>query len=268
MAIGYQAGQSNQGLQSVAIGYYAGKNDQQYYSVAIGPGAGANGQGSGSVAIGYNAGCVSQKENSIAIGNYAGFFSQRENSIAIGNFSGANSSVQQNTIVLNASGANFITPQDHAFYVNPIRPNSLGANTLQYDTSTNEIVYNAAKTFVIDHPDDKNKYLVHACLEGPEAGVYYRGKSEIINDKCVNIPLPKYVENLASDFTIQITPIYNPENDKDIVYKTTEIENNSFTVYGQNGKFFWTIFGLRYNINIEPNKSEVIVKGNGPYKYI
>ena len=36
-----------------------------------------------------------------------------------------------------------------------------------------------AKTFVIDHPDDENKYLVHVCLEGPEAGVYYRGKAEV-----------------------------------------------------------------------------------------
>ena len=29
--------------------------------------------------------------------------------------------------------------------------------------------------------EDKDKYLVHACLEGPEAGVYYRGK-DIIQD--------------------------------------------------------------------------------------
>jgi len=33
-----------------------------------------------------------------------------------------------------------------------------------------------SKTFVREHPLNKDKYLVHACLEGPEAGVYYRGE--------------------------------------------------------------------------------------------
>ena len=29
-----------------------------------------------------------------------------------------------------------------------------------------------SKSFIIDHPTDPSKYLVHVCLEGPEAGVY------------------------------------------------------------------------------------------------
>ena len=41
-------------------------------------------------------------------------------------------------------------------------------------------MHKKTKTFIIDHPIDKNKYLVHGCLEGPEFGVYYRGKSEIL----------------------------------------------------------------------------------------
>ena len=28
------------------------------------------------------------------------------------------------------------------------------------------------KTFIIEHPQDTEKYLIHACLEGPEVGVY------------------------------------------------------------------------------------------------
>ena len=31
---------------------------------------------------------------------------------------------------------------------------------------------------MIDHPIDKNEYLVHACLEGHESGVYYKKKNK------------------------------------------------------------------------------------------
>ena len=47
--------------------------------------------------------------------------------------------------------------------------------------------------------------------------------------------LPDYVKNLATDFTIQITPIYSGNN---ITLQVSEVENNSFTVYGKNTKFY------------------------------
>jgi hypothetical protein len=123
------------------------------------------------------------------------------------------------------------------------------------------------KSFVIDHPNDENKYLVHACLEGPEAGVYYRGTGEIINNKNTKIYLPDYVESFAKDFTIQLTPIYN-YNTRNLNYSATEISNNSFEVYGENGKFYWFVFGKRCDINVEVNKNMVNVKGNGPYLWL
>ena len=121
------------------------------------------------------------------------------------------------------------------------------------------------KTFVIDHPTNDNKYLVHACLEGPEAGVYYRGKGEITNNEYVEIKLPHYVEKLAFDFTVQITPIYG---NKIVTLNSSEIENNAFKVYGENAKFHWTVYGNRHNINVEPDKDTVNIKGDGPYLYI
>lgn len=42
---------------------------------------------------------------------------------------------------------------------------------MTYSTST--------KTFVIDHPIVPQSYLVHTCLYGSEAGVYYRGNQAI-----------------------------------------------------------------------------------------
>ena len=122
-----------------------------------------------------------------------------------------------------------------------------------------------SKSFIIDHPLDYNKYLVHSCLEGPEAGVYYRGKGEIKNNKSVEINLPNYVCAFAKDFTIKVTDIYDGFSPK--IYSVGELVNNQFTVYGVNGSFFWTVTGSRGNILIEPEKSNIIVKGDGPYKW-
>jgi hypothetical protein len=139
-----------------------------------------------------------------------------------------------------------------------------------YNTTNNEVLYSSAtsnfnKTFIIDHPKDVNKYLVHACLEGPEAGVYYRGKGEIENNESTTIILPEYVETLANDLTVQITPIYNGATL--ITYNVSEVVNNQFKVFGKNGKFFWIVHGKRQSIDVEPFKKDIQVKGDGPYKW-
>jgi hypothetical protein len=122
-----------------------------------------------------------------------------------------------------------------------------------------------SKTFVINHPTNSEKFLVHGCLEGPEAGVYYRGKGSITNNEYVEIELPHYVENLASVFTVQITTIYNG---KIVTLNCSEVENNKFRVYGENATFHWCVHGKRHDIVVEPNKNSVDVKGDGPYLYI
>jgi hypothetical protein len=139
-------------------------------------------------------------------------------------------------------------------------------NGVWYDSITNTLNYASLKSFIIDHPLDANKLLVHACLEGPEAGVYYRGIGEITNNVSTTIKLPDYVEKLASNFTIQITPIYNGSIS---VLNAGEVINNIFSVYGENCKFYWSVHGKRLEINnIEPNKNDVSVKGSGPYLWI
>jgi len=140
-----------------------------------------------------------------------------------------------------------------------------GGNGVWYDVINNELRYSAAKTFVIDHPVDKDKYLVHACLEGPEAGVYYRGKGEITDNNSITIELPYYVNALASDFTVNITPIFNGKIN---ILNSSEVIDNKFTVYGENCKFHWIVYGKRLDINVEVNKSETVVKGDGPYLYV
>ena len=130
------------------------------------------------------------------------------------------------------------------------------------------IVRGVIKTFVIDHPIDTNRYLVHGCLEGPEAGVYYRGKAEISNGShYIHIELPNYVTRIATEFTVQITPIYSGQSTS-INYMTTEVDEGRFTVYGPPGKFFWHVHGQRVAITVDPMKNDVTVNGEGPYKWI
>ena len=108
---------------------------------------------------------------------------------------------------------------------------------------------------------------MHVCLEGPEAGVYYRGTNEITNHKFTIVQLPDYVESLATDLTAHVTPIYNEENDNSNL-RVSEIKNNHFQVYGNNGKFHWIVHGKRNDIEVEPLKLNVEVKGQGPYRWI
>jgi len=98
-------------------------------------------------------------------------------------------------------------------------------------------------------------------------GVYYRGKGTITqNTTCTVITLPAYVPAFASDFTIQITPLYNGQVPG--LYAASDVVNGTFEVHGPPGSFFWHIHGSRGAINVEPLRSEVNVRGDGPYKYI
>jgi hypothetical protein len=150
--------------------------------------------------------------------------------------------------------------------ITPILNNTAGATGgVYYDSTSKNLYYSATKTFVIDNPVNPEKYLVHGCLEGPEAGVYYRGKGEITNDTDVIIELPYYVSSLATNFSVQVSSIFNGNINN---YNVSEVIDNKFTVYGNNGKFYWMVYGTRQEIDVDPNKSDVVVKGEGPYLWI
>ena len=114
------------------------------------------------------------------------------------------------------------------------------------------------KAFTIDHPEDEEKWLVHGCLEGPESGVYYRGK-DVAPTK---VSLPSYAHKIANNFSVNVTPIGEPRP-----LGVTEVsEEGEFDVYGE-GKFFWHVIGERSEINVEPRKDETTLKSFGPYTW-
>jgi hypothetical protein len=248
IAIGYQAAQNSQGYQSISIGTFAGKDVQNINAIAIGVSAGSTNQGT----------------NAIAIGQYAGQNDQ-----------GANS------IVLNATGTS-LNAVTNALCVKPVRnaADASAGSLLLYNTVSGEFGYStdntsaSNKTFVIQHPDEADKYLVHACLEGPEAGVYYRGEGVISNgEKRVGITLPAYVKNLATELTVHLTPVLNDEDIEDetpLNLRSTRVrDDNSFTVYANKPvAFHWLVFGKRGDVKAEVDKSDAVMRGDGPYRWL
>jgi hypothetical protein len=120
---------------------------------------------------------------------------------------------------------------------------------------------------VIQHPIDDEKYLVHGCLEGPEAGVYYRGQTVIPTTGHAVVRLPDYVTKFARDLQVHATPIFNKEFINTV--NVSEVSRDGvFEIIGGGGKVNWVVYGKRADVVVEPLKSKVCVKGDGPYKYI
>ncbi len=140
VAIGDQAGLTNQGGSTVGVGGGAGATNQGGSAVAVGYVAGYNNQGSASVAIGSNAAQSGQGTQAVALGFAAGQNGQGNYSVAVGSFAG---NVQAaNSIALNATGTS-LNPSTTGFFVAPIR-NVSAPNYLFYNTTNKEISYGSA----------------------------------------------------------------------------------------------------------------------------
>lgn len=132
----------------------------------------------------------------------------------------------------------------------------------------------SVKNFTIQHPVEENKYLVHACLEGPTADVFYRGRGEIrIGTYFVDIELPDYFSKLIelNSSTVNLAPIGVPFfRLGGTVYETQGILRVHLDKsYNEEVRFYWEVKATRKNtsFNVEPLKSDVRVQGFGPYTY-
>ena len=106
------------------------------------------------------------------------------------------------------------------------------------------ILQASIKNFVIDHPTKEGKKLVHTCLEGPENGVYVRGK--LIGEN--EIDLPEYWTNLvdSSSISVSLTPIGESQN-----IFISEIKDNKIFLGEKNNipiNCFYHVFGTRLDV--------------------
>jgi hypothetical protein len=107
-----------------------------------------------------------------------------------------------------------------------------------------KILQASIKNFVIDHPTKPGKKLVHTCLEGPENGVYVRGK--VLNRDFIE--LPEYWKGLVDEttITVSLTPIGAHQ---DVIIK--RIDESKVYLQAKGGMpihCFYHIFGTRKDV--------------------
>jgi len=282
IAIGVSAGRIDQSDNCIAIGSESGNRNQSINSIAIGSVSAYENQGSNSIAIGAASGST-QGNNCIAIGSKSGR-QQKDLSVTIGTDSGGNQGTGcvaigygsgggscNNCVVFGINTFGQIT-QSNTFFVKNIKEDSTtpSSGVLCYDISRGEIFQDTGKTFVIDHPVNNDKYLIHACLEGPEAGVYYRGEGRCESLKKVKIFLPKYVKHF-SNFNVFVSPTFDSEESlkkaEDIRIIASDVIDNYFIVVSNcECSFDWIVYATRMNIETEVPSSKKIEK-IGPYTF-
>ncbi|MGW4153245.1 hypothetical protein ACWEDF_08855 [Micromonospora chersina] len=127
------------------------------------------------------------------------------------------------------------------------------------------VIKGKSKQFAIDHPLDgpdaaRRRQLIHAALEGPENGVYYRGEGRLENGTAT-VELPAYFEALtrAEGRTVQLTPVF--EDDEPVsALAAGRVRDGAFRVRTVDGSpashaFCWQVTAIR--ADLEPLAVEV-----------
>ena len=99
--------------------------------------------------------------------------------------------------------------------------NGSGSTTVYLDGS------DGTKSFVTEHPNDENKSIVYACLEGPEAAAYTRGTIDLVNGE-VWVSFEEHFSLIinSNTMTVQITPLSAESNGLAV----TEKNQNGFRI--------------------------------------
>jgi len=132
----------------------------------------------------------------------------------------------------------------------------------------------SVKNFTIQHPIDSERYLVHACLEGATADVFYRGVDVIEKGyNYVDVFLPDFYCKLVKlgTSTLQLTGVGKPffRLGGEVIEDENRVRVYLDGIYGEDVKFYWEVKGERVNTEFEsePLKKDVMVYGMGPYTY-
>ncbi|MDX3100437.1 phage tail protein [Nonomuraea angiospora] len=139
-----------------------------------------------------------------------------------------------------------------------------GSNIQFVRNDTNSVV----KTFIIDHPSDSARYLVHATTESPVNGTEYWGEVQLDEDGTVEVELPAYFEDLTSADGRAV--FLSCRDVPDGVSATYPVDGR-FTISGTPGRrVFWLVKAARKDVPplmVEPLRTEVDIHGSGPYRF-
>ena len=203
-------------------------------------------------ALGKGAGRVRHSayiEGPLQVGN-AGNFSTAEGTVMIGADGNAGA-----VEALKVKGGVVVDPEKGDIHDSNLK--NVTGQSCSFSGST--INVQSWKGFDIKHPNKEGHRLRHICLEGPEAGVYYRGR--IKNEKMIR--LPSYWKGLVNidTITVQLQPVGAHQN---IIVKRWDDE--FIYLQGQGGmpiNCFYHVFGER----IDGEKLIIEYEGDTPDKY-
>jgi hypothetical protein len=128
---------------------------------------------------------------------------------------------------------------------------------------------NTIKSFIIPHPDDADRYLIHGCTESPHNGVEYWGTVQLDEHGHADVELPAYFESLThhDGRAVLLTGIGDHILPPSASYPT----GGRFTVHGIPGQTVsWLVKAIRRDVPpvlVEPRRTDVTVRGDGPYRY-
>lgn len=102
---------------------------------------------------------------------------------------------------------------------------SLGNVDITGNASMTGSLTAASKSFDIPHPTKDGYRINYGCLEGPEHGIYYRGRT---NSNIIE--LPDYWQDLVKEetITVHLTPIGPPK-----IITVNKIENNKIYLFSE-----------------------------------
>jgi hypothetical protein len=146
-----------------------------------------------------------QYNNSSAFGGAAGFeYTTSGSAVTVGIFSNSGTGYTAGLWVNSVNGSFFRV--------------GIGLSNPAYELEVNGEISAVSKSFVINHPTKPNMKLRYGSLEGPENGVYVRGKTTTNK-----ITLPDYWKGLVDydTITVHLTPI-----DKNISHCFVKVEDN------------------------------------------
>ena len=287
--IGHSCGQSslNSAQGNVCIGSFCAQNIFSKENVCIGNESGKFiRSGRFNVFVGHRTGIKCSGSNNVIIGHKADVevSSSSSNNIIIGSNSSSvegNNNILIGTTLYKAQEStsdtlnigNLIQGNIATQTVNlNLSTESTSADNLLGISNSGEVTKVSSKTFVIKHPMNSNKYLVHACLEGPENGVFYRGTGKTLQQddtyyNCI-VKMPPYFKQLVykNSITVHLTPKNSLQ-----VCGVKWVEDDSFCVYSREStEFYWVLNGTRMDItslDVEPTVESCVIKGFGPYTY-
>jgi hypothetical protein len=126
-----------------------------------------------------------------------------------------------------SSGLRFATNNAECMRIDASGNVSIGTTSTTYKLQVNGSFAATTKSFVIPHPTKEGKQLRYGSLEGPENGVYIRGKLKDSD----TIELPDYWTKLVDpdSITVQVTPIGQHQK----LY-VKEISNNKVIIGNEN----------------------------------